>query len=159
VVAAPREGGGPGAAALAAEIARRTGFGLVTDSAPTAELDARVREAARGPVRWYAEIHADGRAHCAGRIEIATRGVDDELALRLRALAELIRDAHLRARPRVERLDVTVASTDGRRGLLRGPGRTLRIELPGCARRDFRDAYAAILAELLVQSVRLTGGR
>src|SRR2546422_5366181 len=57
--------------------------------------EALVREAARGPLRFLAEIHGNNHRDAAGRIEIATVGVDRELAFRLRALLELIRDAHL----------------------------------------------------------------
>ncbi|HEU4369282.1 MAG TPA: hypothetical protein VFV05_13760 [Methylomirabilota bacterium] len=170
VIAAPPGGGDVDSDEIATAIARRTGFGLVvaTGLSPARHVDEvyerRVLEAARGPLRLYAEIHGSDHARCAGQIEIATSGIDRELALRLRALAELIRDAHLRAHPEIERLDVLVepteARTGGRRdGILRLPGRALHIELPRCARRDFRDAYTAILAEFLAQSVPLAAGR
>jgi len=130
--------------------------------------ERRVRQAARGPLRFYAEIHGNRRRACAGRIEIATVGVDRELALRLRALAELIRDAHLRTSPGIQRLDVLIEPVDAvtyqasgakRDGILRLPERGLHIELPECARRDWRDAYTAILADFLGQAVMLTAGR
>jgi hypothetical protein len=191
---------------MAAEIARRTGFGLVVatgfglddeaaaparryqvnrplegvpgrpgEQEPTAAArvlyeayEQRVREAARGALRFYAEIHGNNRAQCAGQIEIATVGVDVELALRLRALAELIRDAHLRAHEDVQRLTVLVepaddvtyrASAAKREGILRLPERALHIELPRCARRDWREIYTAILADFLDQAVTLPIGR
>ena len=127
-----------------------------------------VLEAAQGPLRFYAEIHGNNRAQCAGRIEVATVGVDVELARRLRTLAELIRDAHLRAHAEISRLDVLVepadvvtygASAAKRQGILRLPERALHIELPRCARRDWRDAYTAILADFLDQAVTLPVGR
>src|SRR5690242_4738002 len=104
VAAAP---GAPdvGADAMATEIARRTGFGLVAAGAAAMGPEAyarRVQEAAQGPLRFYAEIHGSDRGECAGQIEIATVGVDRELALRWRTLAELIRDAHLRANREVQ---------------------------------------------------------
>ena len=103
-----------------------------------------------------------------GQIEIATVGVDRELALRLRALAELIRDAHLRAHSEIQTLQVLIepldtvtyrASGAKREGILRLPERALHIELPRCARRDWREAYTAILADFLAQAVTLSAGR
>ena len=130
--------------------------------------EQRVLEAAQGPLRFYAEIHGNNRAQCAGQIEIATVGVDRELALRLRALAELIRDAHLRNHSEIQTLQVLVEPVDAvtyrasgakREGILRLPERALHIELPRCARRDWREAYTAILADFLTQAVTLPAGR
>jgi hypothetical protein len=157
------------AEAMALEIARRTGFGVVRAGEgpqPPGAHEQRVLEAARGPLRLYAEILARDQAPCTGPIEIGTVGVDREQALRLRALAELIRDAHLRASPEIQRLDVLVEPADavthsaaGRDGLLRRPRQALQIELPRCARRDFREAYTAILADFLAQAAQLSNGR
>jgi hypothetical protein len=178
-VVAAADGGGDGRTDdIAVEIAKRTGFGLVVVSgfaAPTAaarEVSAlyeqRVLQASQGPLRFYAEIHDNDRAPCAGPIAIATVGVDRELALRLRALAELIRDAHLRTREEIARLPVLIEPVDPvvgratavtRDGILRLPERALQIDLPRCARRDWRDAYAAILADFLAQAVALPIGR
>jgi len=161
---------------IAAEIARRTGFGLVVASGvstpsarqASAAYERRVLEAAQGPLRFYAELHRDGRTGCAGQIAITTVGIDREFALRLRTLAELVRDAHLRSGGPTERLDVQVepvdAATDrapgaGRAGILRLPERGLQIDLPRCPRREWRDAYAAILADFLTQAVVLPVGR
>ena len=130
--------------------------------------EQRVLEAAQGPLRFYAEIHGNNRKECAGQIEIATVGVDRELALRLRALAELIRDAHLRTNREVQRLDVLIEPADAvtfrasgakRDGILRLPQRALHIELPRCARRDWRETYTAVLAEFLLQATSLPVGR
>ena len=130
--------------------------------------EQRVLEAAQGPLRFYAEIHGNNRAQCAGQIEIATVGVDRELALRLRALAELIRDAHLRGHDEIQTLQVLIEPVDAvtyrasgakREGILRLPERALHIELPRCARRDWREAYTAILADFLTQAVTLPAGR
>jgi hypothetical protein len=207
VVAAPHGTSDLSTDEMAAEIARRTGFGLVVatgfsveedeagparryhvnrplegmpgrpgaEHEPTAaarevyaQYEQRVREAAQGPLRFYAEIHGNNRAQCAGQIEIATVGVDAELARRLRALAELIRDAHLRGRQAIERLDVLIEPVDTltyratgakRDGILRLPERALHIDLPRCARRDWREAYTAILADFLAQAVALPIGR
>jgi hypothetical protein len=208
VVAAPHATSDINTADMAAEIARRTGFGLVVASGSSLDDDGRpprgrryqlnrplegapgrptagpepteaarqiyeiyeqrVREAARGPLRFYAEIQGNSRQECAGQIEIATAGVDRELALRLRALAELIRDAHLRAHREVQRLDVLIEPVDavtyrasgaGRDGILRVPERALHIELPQCGRRDWRETYTSILADFLAQAVTLHEGR
>jgi len=130
--------------------------------------EKRVLEAAQGPLRFYAEIHGNNRQDCAGQIEIATVGVDRELALRLRALAELIRDAHLRGNHEIQRLDVLIEPADAvtyrasgakRDGILRLPQRALHIELPRCARRDWRETYTSILADFLAQAVSLPVGR
>src|SRR5215470_3565427 len=96
VVAAPQGGSDRDTDDMAAEIARRTGFGFVAATGPSGAYAQRVLEAAQGPLRFVAEIQGSARLECAGQIEIATVGVDRELALRLRTLAELIRDAHLR---------------------------------------------------------------
>lgn len=208
VVAAPHVTSDVNTADMAAEIARRTGFGLVVatgfglddeDSASPARryqvnrplqgvpgrppdeqaptdaarivydaYEQSVLGAAQGALRFFAEIHGNNRAQCAGQIEIATVGIDVELARRLRALAELIRDAHLRAHDDVQRLAVLVepaddvtyrASAAKREGILRLPERALHIELPRCARRDWREIYTAILADFLDQAVTLPIGR
>lgn len=206
VVAAPHGSSDINTDEMAAEIARRTGFGLVIASGfslddgqarparryqvnrplegvpgrpPSEEstdaarqvyelYEQRVLEASQGRLRFYAEIHGNNRAQCAGRIEIATVGIDPELALRLRTLAELIRDAHLRASTEIQRLDVLVEPVDPltyrasgakRDGILRWPERALHIELPACARRDWRQMYTLILADFLAQAVALPVGR
>jgi hypothetical protein len=163
------------AAAIAAEIAQHTGFGLVVVPAaslgppgPAAEVYERaVRQAAGGPVDFLVEIRGLDRAPCAGQIEIATVGVSAELAVRLRALAELIRDAHLRANSDVARLPVVVDDTGvvtdhiggGSDGVRRWPPRALQIALPRCARRDWRETYGAILADFVTQAAALPAGR
>jgi hypothetical protein len=177
VVAAPPGPRDADTDAIAGEIARRTGFGLVVGPGVSPEVDgaeragrlyeARVLEAAQGPLRFYAEIQGHDRGPCTGPIEIATVGIDRELVLRLRALAELIRDAHLRTNEEIERLAVLVepadpvtygASRAKREGILRLSPQGLHIELPRCARRDFRAAYAAILADFIGQAVALPAG-
>src|SRR5207245_2096870 len=104
--------------------------------------EARVREVARGPLRFLAEIHGNNHRDAAGRIEIATVGVDRELAFRLRALLELIRDAHLQGVAQAPRLDVLIEPADtlhytasGAKhcGILKSTGRGLHIELPKAA--------------------------
>ena len=173
VVAAPDGRRDTTSDAMAIEIARRTGFGLVAggEAARDAGRDAyqrRVLDAAHGPLRFYAEIQGSPRGECAGPIEIGTVGIDVELAGRLRTLAELIRDAHLRANRNVQRLDVLVepadrvsetASGSRRHDILRLPERGLHIELPRCTRGDWRDLYTAVLADFLLQATAVPVGR
>jgi hypothetical protein len=128
----------------------------------------RVGDIAQGPLLFYVEIHGNSRPQTAGRIEIATVGVDRELALRLRTLAEMIRDAHARARPEVVRLDILVEPADPvvytasgakRDGILTLPLQALHVELPAAARAEFADVYAAVLADFVGQAVSLPAGR
>src|SRR6266404_2003140 len=100
--------------------------------------------------------------------EIATGGVDTEYAQRLRALCEMIRDAHLRGHARAPRLEVLVEPADPifyaasgakRDGILRLPERALHIELPKTARVEFRELYTAILVDFVAQAVTLPRGR
>jgi hypothetical protein len=129
---------------------------------------SRVSEVAQGPLRFYAEIHSNSRPQAAGRIEIATVGVDRELALRLRTLAEMIRDAHVRAHPEVVRLDILVEPVDPvfhtasgakRDGILTLTLQALHIELPAVAHMEFPDVYTSVLADFLGQAVALPRGR
>ncbi len=117
-----------------------------------------VNEVARGPIRLLVELHGSARAESAGRVEIATVGIDRQQAWQLRTLFELIRDAHLRAWPETPRLEVLVEPIDRLRlsatgakqiGVLRLPQEALHIELPKAARTQGRAAYAEILAEFL----------
>lgn len=126
--------------------------------------ERRVREVAQGPLLFYAEIHGNNRRESAERIEIATVGVEREHALRLRALLELIRDAHLGRPSEAPRLHVFVEPADPVRyaasgakrcGILCVPERALHIELPKAARVEWREVYTAILADFLGQAVAL----
>lgn len=171
VIAAPHGSSDPQTGHFAAELARRTGFGLVVAAGLTIEPDRayerRVQEAARGPLAYYAEIHGPSRLDSANRIEIATVGVDAGLAERLRSLYGLIRDAHLRAHPRAPRVDALVepgdklfyGATSRRDGVLRLPPRALYLELPRVTRTEARDLYLAILADFLSQAAQLPAGR
>jgi hypothetical protein len=129
--------------------------------------ERRVREVAQGPIAFYAEIHGNGHADAANRIEIATVGVDRAEAERLRTLCELIRDAHLRADRAAPRLEILVEPADTiryaatgakRAGILRLPRQALHIELPRAARVEWRETYTAILADFLVQAFPLPPG-
>src|SRR2546421_3491019 len=130
--------------------------------------EARVREVARGPLRFLAEIHGNNHRDAAGRIEIATVGVDRELAFYLRTLLVFIRDAHLGAHVEARYLDVVIEPADTLRyaasgakrvGILRVPERALHIELPKAARTEGREVYTAILADFLVQAAAYDPGR
>jgi hypothetical protein len=129
--------------------------------------ERRVREAAQGPIAFYAEIHGNSHPDAANRIEIATVGVDRAEAERLRTLCELIRDAHLRADRDAPRLEVLVEPADTvryaatgakRAGILRLPRQALHIELPRAARVEWRETYTVILADFLVQAFPLPPG-
>ncbi len=208
VVAAPHGTEDVRTADIAADLGRRTGFGVViatgfaiepdtregpgrryqvnrpTEGAPGRSpseevptdcarevyeaYEARVREVARGPLRLLAEIHGNNHGDSAGRIEIATVGVDRELAFRLRALLELIRDAHLQGLAEAPRLDVLIEPADTLRytasgakrcGILKSVERALHIELPKAARAEWREVYTAILADFLVQAAAYDPGR
>ena len=163
VVAAPHATSGQGTAAMATEIARLTGFGLVVATGVDVD-ERRVREVAQGPLVFYVEIHGNDRGESAGRIEVATVGVDAEQGVKLRTLLELVRDAHLRARPPGLRLQIRVepvdrafssASAARREGILRLPQRALYIELPRMARQEGREVYTLILADFLREAVAL----
>jgi len=167
VVAAPHAISAPRTGDIAAELARRTGFGVVIAAGDEA-YERRVREVAQGPLRLLAEIHGNNHRDAVGRIEIATVGVDREEAVRLRTLMELIRDAHLRTNPEAPRLEILMEPADTLRyaasgakksGILRLPERALHIELPRAARTEWREIYTAILADFLVQAVALPVGR
>ncbi len=126
--------------------------------------ERHVQQASGGALRFYVEIHGNGRTENATRIEIATVGVDAAHAVQLRTLFELTRDAHLRGHREAPRLSVLVepadpvfygASGTKREGILRLPERALHIELPRAARREFRDVYTTILAEFLADALAL----
>lgn len=204
VVAAPHGTSDIGSGEIAAEVARRTGFGLVVAmgfnvepeprrhpsrrfqvnrpgegvpgrppadevGSPAARAvyeayERRVGEVSQGPLRFYVEIHGNNRPETATRIEIATIGVDVEEAATLRALFELVRDAHLRAHGSTRRLDIRVepgdpvvyaATAAKRAGVLRLAQRGLHIELPRVARREERDLYTLILSDFLLQAIAL----
>ncbi|HYY06921.1 MAG TPA: hypothetical protein VE997_10085 [Candidatus Limnocylindria bacterium] len=169
VIAAPHSTSDVRTADIAADLGRRTGFGVVIATGSALDLyEARVREVARGPLRFLAEIHGDTRGDAAERIEIATVGVDRELAFRLRALLELIRDAHLQGSAAAPRLPVLIEPADALRdtasgakccGSLTLPERALHIELPKAARAEWREVYTAILADFLVQAAAYDPGR
>lgn len=125
---------------------------------------SRVREVAQGPLSLYVELHGNGRQGSAGGIEIATVGVSPPDAWRLKTLLELIRDAHLRGKPEIPRLEVLVepldrlsftASSAKQVGILKLPERAFHIELPRVARTLGREAYTDVLADFLAQASRL----
>src|SRR3989442_906917 len=74
--------------------------------------EQRVREVAQGALRLLVEIHGNNHRDAAGRIEIATVGVDRELAFYLRTLLVFIRDAHLGAHVEARYLDVVIEPAD-----------------------------------------------
>jgi hypothetical protein len=123
--------------------------------------DRSVTEAAQGPLRYYIEVHGNAHQESAGRVEIATVGITTDEAWRLRALLELVRDAHLRSQPDAPRLEILVGPVDALRytasqaragGLLGRSDKALHIELPRVARTTYRETYTAVLADFLAQS-------
>ncbi len=185
---------------ISADLARRTGFGLVvatgygdldgrrrrlnvnrpTEGVPGGSAGeevytesaravyeaylSRVREVAQGPLDLYVEVHGNVRPESAGRIEIATVGVSREDAWRLRALLELLRDAHLGEDSNVPRLEVLVepldrlywtASAVKQVGILRLPRQAIHVELPRAARTLGREVYTDVLTEFLTEASRL----
>lgn len=130
----------------------------------------RVEEAAQGPLRFYVEVHGNGRKESAGRVEIATVGLSKDEAWRLKTLLELVRDARLGGQDDTPRLEVWVESHDPiwytasaakQSGVLATSERALHIELPKAARTTYREAYIQVLADFLTQSAALlaTTGR
>ena len=124
----------------------------------------QVAEAAQGPLRLYVEVHGNGRKESEGRMEIATVGIGRDDAWRLKTLLELIRDSRLPPDGDVPRLEVWMepgdpiwytASAAKRSGILGQVPLALHIELPRAARTTYREAYATVLADFLIQSAAL----
>jgi len=178
VIAAPHGTSDVRTADIAADLGRRTGFGIViatgfaiepdtreragrreqvnrpTEGAPgrpPAEevptdcarevydaYEARVREVARGPLRFLAEIHGNNHRDAAGGSRSRPSASTASWPFRLRALFELIRDAHLQG---VAQAHGSTCSSSRRHAplhrlggqplrYLKSPGRALHIELP-----------------------------
>jgi hypothetical protein len=137
-----------------------------TEAARRVYLDyrRRVEEAAQGPLRFYVEVHGNGRKESAGRVEIATVGLSKDEAWQLKTLLELIRDVRLGGQDATPRFEVWVESHDPiwytasaakQSGVLATSGRAIHIELPKAARTTYREAYTQILADFLTQSAAL----
>ena len=129
-----------------------------------ATYERRVREVAQSPLVFYAEIHGNNHRESATQIQVATVGVDREVAFRLRTLLELVRDAPLRGHPDAPRLQILIEPADAvrysasgakRDGILRLPRRALHVELPQAARTQWRTVYTAILGDFLLQAPEL----
>jgi hypothetical protein len=115
-------------------------------------------------LRFYVEVHGNGRKESAGRVEIATVGLSKEQAWQLKTLLELIRDARLVGQDNTPRFEVWVESHDPiwytasaakQSGVLAASDRAIHIELPKAARTTYREAYTQVLAEFLAQSAAL----
>jgi hypothetical protein len=120
-----------------------------------------VADASQGPLRLYVEVHGNGNGESAGRLEIATVGLDRGDAWRLKTLFELIRDSRVDD-PSVLRLEVWVESLDPVRytasaskqsGMLAVAPRALHIELPLAARTTYRQIYTELLGAFLKESI------
>jgi hypothetical protein len=127
----------------------------------------RVAEAAQGPLQLYVEVHGNGHAASAGRVEVATVGLSREDAWRLKTLFELIRESRLDD-PAAPRLEVWVESLDPlrytasaakRMGMLADAPRALHIELPRVARTRYREIYTELLGALLSESAAFLAPR
>jgi hypothetical protein len=145
---------------IAAELGRRTGFGVVIATGFDFEPDTRDHAGRRyevnrpfeglpgrppseeGPLVSYAEIHGNSHPGAANRIEIATDGAAPRLEILIEP-ADTIRYAATGAK---------------RAGILRLSRQALHIELPKAARVEWRETYTAILADFLVQAVPLPPG-
>ena len=123
-----------------------------------------VDEASQGPLRFYVEVHGNGRKESAGRVEIATVGLSKDDAWRLKTLLELIRDARLGDQDETPRLDVWLeahdpiwytASAAKQSGVLATSERALHIEMPKAARTTYREAYTQVIADFISQSAAL----
>ncbi|MFQ5898391.1 MAG: hypothetical protein ACE5JN_09105 [Candidatus Methylomirabilia bacterium] len=123
----------------------------------------QVRGVSQGPIHLYVELHGNTRQESAGRIEIATVGVDRLEAWQIKTLFELTRDTHLSGRPEVPRLGVLVepldrialtASSAKQIGILRLPRHVIHIELPRAARVSGAEGYVQVLAEFLQEASR-----
>jgi len=126
-----------------------------------------VEEAAQGALRLYVEVHGNARNESAGRVEIATVGLSQEDAWRLKTLFELIRDSRLDD-PGVPRLDVWVevqdpvrytASAAKQPGVVAASPSALYIELPRVARTTYREIYTELLGDFLGQSASFLAPR
>jgi len=119
-----------------------------------------VAEASQGPLRLYVEIHGNVHEDTAGRVEIATVGLDKEDAWQVKTLLELIRDSYLRGHLETPRLEIFVEPVDTLRyaasasksgGMLGRSEKSLHVELPKVARTTAREAYTTMLGDFLVQ--------
>ena len=156
--------------ALARELARRTGFGLVvaqsgarqqsSEDGPAAfkAYQRLVADAAQGPLRLYVEIGSDGDRPSAERVRVATIGLSPDDAWRLQTLFELIRDARVQKPTR--RFEMLVESrtaslqtvpVSAPAGALSAQ-RALRIDLPRAALTTYRAVYTNVLAAFLTES-------
>lgn len=123
----------------------------------------QVADAAQSALRFYVEVHGNGRPESEGRIEIATVGLSPDDAWRLKTLLELIRDARV-PEGGAPRLEVWVepqdpvwytASAAKQSGILAQTPLALHIELPRPARTNHREVYTAVLADFLIQAAAL----
>jgi hypothetical protein len=154
---------------ISLDLAGQTGFGLVVATGLVRDrrdfdeaYRLQVNQVARGPLRLYVEIHGGSRPDASGQIKIGTVGVGRDEAWKLKTLFELIRDAHLRSRRELPRLDVLVqpVQLDAAAGAtplsaVHSPERGIQIQLPSLVQTVGREVYTEILAEFLRESSRL----
>jgi hypothetical protein len=178
VIGAPPGASDADTDAVARELARRTGFGLVVSrsSASRQQSDEDVQsalhayrrlvvDAGQGPLRLYVEVHGNGDRASAGRVQIATTGLGPDDAWRLKTLFELIRDARVeKPTPRLEMViesrtaGLQTVQVSAPAGAL-GASRALHIDLPRAARTTYRENYTNVLAAFLTESATVLVAR
>jgi hypothetical protein len=118
------------------------------------------RAAGPGGVKLYVEIHGNGRAETAGRIEVATVGITTGIAQRLKRTFHTVRRRLGKGAGKLNALDLWIEPVDRlvwragntkRRGILANVPRALHVELPLAARdsRPVRRQVVRLLAELV----------
>lgn len=117
-----------------------------------------VREVAQGPLRLYWEIHGNSRPESASQIEVATVGVDEDLAREIKESYFPIRDSVLATNSEIVSLDLKIEPLDqvhfaGRSAkrwkVFREAAMVLQVELPRSVRRRrsaAREAYIRIVS-------------
>jgi hypothetical protein len=133
-------------------------------SAVAAQVNARytalVREAARGPVRWFFEIHSNSYPNYQGSVEVSTLGISQFDA---RAFKERFYSARRHHVPsQAPQLDIRVAPADpvwfsyrGSSSIAEHSERGFLIESPSRILRDaaWGPRYAAALADVIAATV------
>lgn len=119
-----------------------------------------VRRAAGGPLALYVELHGNTRRASAGRLEVATAGIDARLARRLKETFRHARDRALAAEADLPAPDFWIEPVDPIHFRATSARRwppfaeaawVLHVELPHAARvpATARELYVGVLAELL----------
>ncbi|HLC26365.1 MAG TPA: hypothetical protein VJM80_06315 [bacterium] len=127
-----------------------------------------VHQAAQGPLGLYWEIHGNNRSESTGQIEVATVGVDRDLAREIKESYFSIRDTVLETETGVLKLDFKIEPLDQVHFSARSAKNwevfqdaalVLQLELPKAVRfkKTPREAYIRILAEWMESVMRTVG--